>query len=187
MPRRVLLPLLVLLPVAACSLTPAAVTVGPATVVVRPPANAVDRFFLEVHEAAHREQFQREGVLRMLGSYMLRPSVRLRLESEAYATALCTADRLQASTRLRARLYDAYVSALRSYVPGARMTAEDARRHLDGAYRGGGGCDGLLALLGEQPAPSPMVHLLMRQRRRASPGLASLPAPAQGAAAREEP
>jgi hypothetical protein len=172
-PRALLFLLLVLvcLPLVACSLTPAAVTVGPATVVVRPPDNAVDRYFLDVHEAAHREQFRREGVLRMLGTYVFRPSVRLRLEAEAYSTALCTANRLQAHPRLRARLYDAYVDALRSYVPGSRMSREEARRHLEGAYRGGDGCGHLLRLAGEQPVVPPVVHWLMRQRR--SPAVAT--------------
>jgi hypothetical protein len=113
----------------------------------------------------YREQFRREGTGRMLGAYLARPSVRLRLEAEAYATALCAADRAGAHPRLRRRLYDAYVRALRSYVPGPRMPASDAQRYLDGSYRDGSGCADLATRIGSPPPPAPEVVTLLRTAR----------------------
>lgn len=119
---------------------PVAITVGQRTVILRDMADPAGRAQLRLHEAVHRSQFRRHGLLRFLVRYAFDADQRLRWEAEASAAALCP-------VRGRGTFDFAVaqqVEALRQYGVVGAVPEPVARAHLALAFRDGRVCGHLL-------------------------------------------
>lgn len=150
--RMLLVPLLCLLGavlgIAATALwrvRPAAITIGQRTMFLRPSHDPMQRTSLIVHEAVHREQFRRVGLIRFLYHYLADPAKRLAWEAEAIATNLCRA-RAQRIYSVRA-LQEFYAAELRSYRPFGSLSRVQGREYLERAYQDGAACATLMSRL----------------------------------------
>lgn len=100
---------------------PKAMTIGSKTILMKRFANCdalavvcMEREFIEVHEAVHRNQYREYGVFPFLASYVFRPSLRVDWEAAAYGAALCTVGS-ELPPSMKNHLWSEAVLALVSY------------------------------------------------------------------------
>ena len=135
---------------------PVAITLGQRTLILRDMTDPEARAQLRLHEAVHRMQFRRHGLIRFLFLYAFDSDQRLRWEAEASAACLCTLR--DGGGFLLEAAAAAQVDALRRYAVVGAIPEPVARAHLDGAFRDGTACPRLLRRAAARKVDS--VHVL---------------------------